>query len=405
MLKRETMSKVKLLLLVVAAAVAGWGGYTLYNYFFDTNKPLIELYGIEQGGFYGGDVQCTLLGSDSYKVGTISVWLDHEQLVKDHVINKRKFEYAFPVATRALSDGKHKLKFMAKDASFAKNSTTQERDFIVDNVPLRAAFVTSDEVYKVFQGRTLHVQFQVNKPIKEAFIEVLSQRYPCVQEGDNSPIYECFVPISSDENANEHQFTVSITDNVGTTTTLTSKLQVVMYPFKTQRLSIKRQEDVPDSEMRTEVQFEQDIARVSKESGNRKLWSSAFYVPCDIVRVSTPFGTLRTTQERGKYRHNALDLLATPRSVVWASQDGIVVIKDRYTHSGNTIVLDHGCGILTMYFHLEDFADIDLGDKVKKGKPVGTLGMTGYATGYHLHWELRVNNVAVDPMQWTKHDF
>ena len=90
---------------------------------------------------------------------------------------------------------------------------------------------------------------------------------------------------------------------------------------------------------------------------------------------------------------------------MWASQDGVVVIKDRYVHAGNAIVLDHGCGVVTIYFHLDSFADINVGDTVKKGKPVGTLGMTGYATGYHLHWELRVNNIAVEPMQWTTYDF
>jgi len=43
--------------------------------------------------------------------------------------------------------------------------------------------------------------------------------------------------------------------------------------------------------------------------------------------------------------------------------------------------------------------------ELKKGKPIGTVGKTGYASGYHLHWEIRVDNVAVDPMQWTKHNF
>ena len=69
------------------------------------------------------------------------------------------------------------------------------------------------------------------------------------------------------------------------------------------------------------------------------------------------------------------------------------------------MVLDHGYGVLSMFFHLEDFADIQVGQKVRKGNPIGTLGKTGYATGYHLHWEMRVNNIAIDPMQWTKANF
>ena len=53
----------------------------------------------------------------------------------------------------------------------------------------------------------------------------------------------------------------------------------------------------------------------------------------------------------------------------------------------------------------EDFADIEVGQKVAKGNPVGTMGKTGYAQGYHLHWEMRLNNIAIDPMQWTKANF
>jgi murein DD-endopeptidase MepM/ murein hydrolase activator NlpD len=69
--------------------------------------------------------------------------------------------------------------------------------------------------------------------------------------------------------------------------------------------------------------------------------------------------------------------------------------------TGNTVVLDHGLGVFTLYCHLEDFTDIEVGDSVKKGNPIGRLGMTGYASGYHLHWELRINNISVDPFEWT----
>ena len=91
-----------------------------------------------------------------------------------------------------------------------------------------------------------------------------------------------------------------------------------------------------------------------------------------------------------------------PRSVVWAPQDGIVVMKDRFAPSGNTVIVDHGLGILSLFYHLEDFADIEVGQKILQGNPLGTIGKTGFATGYHLHWEMRINNTPVDPLQWIK---
>lgn len=398
------MSNSKIVIVFFVGLLTAWSGYTLYCYFFDLSYPVVYLQGIEDGGTYAGDVQCVLSGSDGYKVASVSIWIDQKPVVSHYIINKKEFEYAFPVATKVLNDGKHSLKIAIQDGSYNKNTTTRELQFAVDNVPLRIAFVIAETAHKVFQGRTLHVQFQSNKILKNAYIETLSQQYPCVQESDTSLIYECFVPIRSDENPSEHLFTVYATDDVGTTATLNNKFQVVMYPFKKQFIKARdtsKQVDIGS----TEQQFESDMIRVTQESQRKKKWNSPFFVPCDMTGITTAYGTLRTSQERGKYRHDALDLSAAPKSIVWASHDGVVVIKDRYAHGGNAIVLDHGCGVITIYFHLENFADINVGDVVKKGKPVGTLGMTGYATGYHLHWELRVNNIAVDPMQWTTYDF
>lgn len=399
------MSNVKLALGVAVGLFIGWIGYTSYCYFFDMTPPGVVLHGIEDGGYYAGDVQCVLSGSDEYKVANVSIWVDQKPLVLYHVINKQEFEYVFSIATKVLTDGKHTLKIVVQDASFGKHSTTKEFQFIVDNLPLKAAFVIPTTVYKVFQGRTLHVQFQANKLLKEAHIETLSQRYPCVQESDNSTVYECFVPIKSDENPSEHLFTVHAIDFVGADFPLTNKFQVVLYPFKKQFIPARdksKQEQIGLSEQ----QFAADIERVTRESTLKKKWQSVFYVPCEMTGISTAYGTLRTSQERGKYRHDAIDLLGAPKSIIWASQDGVVVIKERYVHAGNTVVIDHGCGIVTIYFHLDDFApNLKVGDFIRKGQPLGTLGMTGYATGYHLHWELRVNQVAVDPMQWTTYEF
>ena len=108
------------------------------------------------------------------------------------------------------------------------------------------------------------------------------------------------------------------------------------------------------------------------------------------------------TPERGRYLHKAIDIVHNPRSVVWASARGKVIIKDRYLMSGNTVVIDHGMGVHSLYYHLHDFADIEVGDVVNKGAKIGRLGKTGYATGYHLHWAIHVNNVAVDPLEWTE---
>ena len=393
--------------LVIALCVTAWASWSFYNYFLDASAPTLEVAGIAPEGCYAGDIQCIVNGNDGYKVADISVWLDGKSLVNHYKINRKKFEYIFPIASKTIPNGKHNIKIEVQDAAYNKHATVQELTFFVDNNPLQAAFVKADvENFKAFQGRTLHIQFQTNKEIQTATVHALSQVYPCVPEVQNSLIYECFLPIKSDETPNEYLFSIEIVDKVGNTLTLENKFHVVAYPFKKQQLVLNTEKIKLENELGlSEAQLEADLARVTAQSPKQKLWQGTFYVPCEMKGISTEFGTLRTTQERGKYPHNALDLLGTPRGVVWATQDGVVVLKERYAHSGNTIVIDHGCGVLSLFFHLDSFARADVGDKIKKGNPIGTLGMTGYASGYHLHWEMRVNNIAIDPIQWTKHDF
>lgn len=399
------ISRTKILTFLLAGSMVSWFAWTTYNYIFDTSAPIISIIGIEKDKHYAGEVPCKIEGSDGYRVADITITLDDKApLVKNYRINRKNFEYSFTIDTTKLPQGKHVLSVDAADGSWQRNKTQTSLHFYVDNIALQAAFVKSEGEFKVFQGRTLHIQFQTNKEIKDATVKALSQNYRCIPEMPNSLVYECFIPIKTDEAPNEYPFSIEIVDKVGNVRVLEGKFHIVLYPFKKQTLAVSNEKMKKEEELGlSEKQLQQDLADATQNSVPEKLWQGIFYVPCDQKGISTDFGTLRTSRERGKYSHDAVDFLATPRSAVWAAQDGIVVIKNRYIHSGNTIVIDHGCGLLSLYYHLENFADINVGDRVKKGNLLGTVGMTGYASGYHLHWEIRLNNISVDPMEWTKH--
>lgn len=384
-------------------AVCGFTGYKVYNYFFDSTLPEITLSGLDVDGFYAGDIACKVV---SNKKGNLSVWLDGQPLINSYRLRNKNHEHPFIIPSKTINNGKHAIKIELTDASYAKNKIVIERNFIVDNTPLQAAFVRSESDYKVFQGRTLHVQFQANKELKEARIKTLSNSYECFPESKNSSIYECYIPVSCEEAPNEYLFAVDMTDKVGNNLNLESKFQIVLFPFKKQNLQVSSEKMAEEKTLGIDTaKLETVVAELIKNSPHEKLWRGAFCAPIDVARVTCDFGTIRTTQEKGRYAHKGLDLANAPRSVVWAPQDGLVVHKERYDFTGNTVIIDHGFGILSMFFHLDSFADIKVGQKIAKGNPIGTLGKTGYATGYHLHWEMRVNNVQVDPMQWTKSTF
>ncbi len=387
------------LLFGMILALGGLFGWRTYQYFFDINSPVITLNGLAADGWYAGDVACSMVSS---KKGEISIWLDDQQLVSQFKMTNHEDGYPFTIPTQTVSNGAHRLRARLIDKTFHKNSTELEREFQVDNVPLQTSLVKPDD-YKVFQGRTLHVQFQLNKAIQDATITVLGQQYDCFPEAKNSSIYEAFIPVSCEETPNEYLFSIEVNDKVGNSTHVDNKFQVVAYPFKKQSLQISEDKIKEEQELgRDSKQFEQLIEKLTVASPKEKLWKGIFITPIEIQRVTSEFGTVRTTQHKGRYAHKALDIINSPKSVVWSTQNGKVVLKERYAISGNTVVIDHGMGILSLFFHLDNFADIQVGEKIAKGEPLGTIGKTGQVDGYHLHWEMRVDNIAVDPMQWTK---
>lgn len=397
------IDRFRIIIFGLITLVAAWTGYRVYAYFFDTSVPVITMTGIENEEVYAGDISCKVA---SNKKGDLSVWLDGQPLISNYRLSMREHEHPFIIPSKTINNGKHALKIELVGSSYAKHKATIERAFFVDNVPLQAAFVKSDVDYKVFQGRTLHLQFQANKELKEAKVRALSSIFECFPESKGSSIYECFIPISCEEAPNEYVLGVDLIDKVGNAMNLESKFQVVLFPFKKQTLQVDAEKVTQEKALGLDSEkLEAIVADLMSQSPHEKLWRGPFCTPIDVARISCDFGTIRTTQEKGRYMHKGLDLVNAPKSVVWAPHDGLVVHKERYAFTGNTVVIDHGWGIFSLFFHLDSIADIKVGQKIAKGNPIGTLGKTGYATGYHLHWEMRVNNVQVDPMQWTKTNF
>lgn len=394
--------KIRYPIFILVILLTCWISWSSYRFFFDSSDPIIQIDGLENEHAYARDIPCTIT---STKSGDLSIWLDEQPLIAHFRVSRNRC-HSFAIPTATISYGKHTIKFSFIDSTYHKRALVDERTFYVDNLPLKAAFMQPDGDYKVLQGRTLHIQFQTNKPIKKAEISALSQTFSCCPESKNSLVYETFIPIACEENPNEYLFTLNLTDQVGNSLSVDNKFQVIPYPFKKTNLVISPEKIKQEEELGEEAKkLEEILVDLAKKSPQEKLWRGSFCTPIDIAKITCDYGTIRTTQHKGRYAHKALDLLNQPRSVVWSTQDGKVVLKQRFEHSGNTVIVDHGLGILSLFFHLDSFAKINEGDFIAKGNPVGTIGKTGYATGYHLHWEMRINNMPVDPMQWTSSTF
>lgn len=133
------------------------------------------------------------------------------------------------------------------------------------------------------------------------------------------------------------------------------------------------------------------------------LWTEPFSHPIGLEYPTTsPYGT-RRSYDGGPYSsyHTGQDFGAPAGVTVTAPGDGIVVLAEPLNVRGNAVVIDHGAGVFTGYWHLsENF--LTPGQRVAVGDPLGLVGTTGLSTGNHLHWELRIYGVAVDPLQFLE---
>jgi len=147
------------------------------------------------------------------------------------------------------------------------------------------------------------------------------------------------------------------------------------------------------------------LKRVTRElkviKGFKKFWRDTpetdleFIVPAE-GELSSRFGLRRFFNDKPRNPHAGLDLAVPSGTPIKASAAGTVLAADDYFFNGKTVFIDHGNGLVTMYCHLDKFK-VEADQKVSKGQLIGLSGMTGRATGPHLHWSVMLNGVMVDP--------
>ena len=128
-----------------------------------------------------------------------------------------------------------------------------------------------------------------------------------------------------------------------------------------------------------------------------RLWSLPFVRPVPQEASASSFGSRRIINGVPRAPHTGTDLSAPAGTEVVAANHGKVVLVGNYFFAGGTLVIDHGAGLYSMYFHLSDFK-VGEGAMVQRGDVVALSGDTGRVTGPHLHWGLRLNNSRVDPL-------
>ena len=174
-------------------------------------------------------------------------------------------------------------------------------------------------------------------------------------------------------------------------------LKVVAGKFRSQQLKVDpAYVEVPPSELERIREDKEKVARVWAAGSSRRRWDGPFRLPVD-AEPRENFGARRLFNGKPRSRHEGVDLAAPAGAPVAAPAAGVVALADELYFSGGTVILDHGAGLFTTYFHLSRI-DVTVGERIEPGAILGTVGATGRATGPHLHWGARVNRSRVNPL-------
>ncbi|MCG8550424.1 MAG: M23 family metallopeptidase [Desulfobacterales bacterium] len=183
----------------------------------------------------------------------------------------------------------------------------------------------------------------------------------------------------------------------GKETVLHRSVQIIGRTYPCQELSLPSKMVTPPAVELERIKAERARTRKAKETwSDHRLWRLPFHRPV-AGQFTSVYGLQRVLNGKPKDPHRGVDFRAPLGAPVEAVADGRVILAESHYYAGNSIYIDHGNGVISLYFHLSDF-DVSLGDRVKRGQTIGRSGCTGRATGPHLHLSISVQGQLVDPV-------
>ena len=248
-------------------------------------------------------------------------------------------------------------------------------------------------IFSANQGSAVRLTVPEEPGVKAVHVVWDKKKIPAFRTDD---VWAAIVGVDLDAKPGEYPVNVLMTMEDGRVNMRDLALKVVAKKFPTTQLTVE--------DKYVELS-KADLARANRESKETEaiyanitdevLWDKPFTVPIP-GRTGTNFGHRRVFNKEPRAPHAGADLRATTGTPILATNNGRVVLAKNLFFTGNTVILDHGMGIYSLYAHLSRI-DVKLDEIVKNGQLLGLAGATGRVTGPHLHWGMRVQGARVDP--------
>jgi len=276
---------------------------------------------------------------------------------------------------------------------------------VVFAVPLYAMDKGNIEVQitpkEITQGDAILLTVSCPDPLQGIRGEWQGKTLSFFREKKNGAVFSLLIGNDLDEAPGTKTIMLNITGSKGNTYKLPVTFTVSKKDFPMQHLTLPSRMVFLSPKNLARVNNEKAaVDRLWEMSAMEKKWKRSFIMPVRGT-VLSPFGVRRFINNAPRSPHSGIDLRAKAGTPVLASSDGTVVMTSELFFAGKAVFLDHGMGIITMYFHLSEIL-VKQGEKVAKGQVIGRVGETGRASGPHLHWGIRIHGSRIDPLSLVR---
>jgi len=255
------------------------------------------------------------------------------------------------------------------------------------------------------QGGVLRLEVRAASPLENLNAEWAGHALPFWQDAPGKDVKNgtnvqlALLGIDLDHPVGRYHLTLTAEAEHGRVVKCSALVSIKAGKFAIERLRVAQKFVEPNpKEIERANQEGQRLREILATVTPERLWAGSFRLPLDDVKPAGNFGRRRFLNGQARSPHSGEDFPAVTGTPVHAPQRGRVVLAEEFFFSGNTVVLDHGLGLYTFYYHLSSIA-VAVGDTVEPGAVLGQVGATGRVTGPHLHWGVTLNQARVNPLQ------